>query len=237
MEKIELTEIKKGKTGFGLLVENDGYVSLGLTKTNTQLKESFENSSEWYVPKPFIVDCILQKYGVKNANGRIYPEEILKREVEKYQQLIDERMALGECNHPDSTTIDLGRISHNIIEMHWEGSTLVGKLELNISEGFRKSGICSTYGDQAAMLLLNGYKIGISSRAIGSVESKLGVLVVGNDLELVGWDLVATPSTPGAYLSVHGKEELQQYVESDTSKEKKSKLNEKLDKIEKLMFG
>ena len=121
--------------------------------------------------------------------------------------------------------------------MHWEGSTLVGKLELNISEGFRKSGICSTYGDQAAMLLLNGYKIGISSRAIGSVESKLGVLVVGNDLELVGWDLVATPSTPGAYLSVHGKEELQQYVESDTSKEKKSKLNEKLDKIEKLMFG
>ena len=100
------------------------------------------------------------------------------------------------CNHPSDSTIDLGRISHNIIECHWEGNTLMGQLELNLSKGFVKHGICSTLGDTCANLLLNGYKIGISSRGVGSVEQKLGQYVVGDDLELISWDLVATPSTP-----------------------------------------
>ncbi len=237
MEKKDLKEIKRGEFGTGLLIENDGYISINDTEHNKLIKEEFDNATEWHVPKPFIVDAVLQKFDTKNANGRIYPERILKREVEKYQLLIKDRMALAELNHPAESTIDLGRISHNIVECHWEGKTLVGKLELNISEGFRKYGICSTCGDQAAQLLLSGFKIGISSRAVGSVEQKLGVTVVGDDLELIGFDIVSSPSTPGAYLSMNGKEPLQQYVENNTSNNKKAKINEKLNKIDKILLS
>lgn len=237
MDKKDLREIKKGEFGTGLLIENDGYISINSTEHNKLIKEEFDNSSEWHVPRPFIIDAVLQKFDTKNANGRVYPERILKREVEKYQQLINDRMALSELNHPSDSTIDLGRISHNIIECHWEGKTLVGKLELNISEGFRRYGICSTCGDQAAQLLLSGYKIGISSRAVGSVEQKLGVTVVGDDLELIGFDIVSSPSTPGAYLSMNGKEPLQQYVENNVLNKGKSKICEKLDKINKILLS
>lgn len=100
------------------------------------------------------------------------------------------------CNHPAESTIDLGRISHNITELHWEGRTLVGQMELNLSKGFVEQGICSTLGDTCANLLLNGYKIGVSSRGVGSVEQKLGQYIVGDDFELICWDLVSSPSTP-----------------------------------------
>ena len=205
MSKQDLREIKKGEFGTGLLIECDGYVSAELSKHNQQLKEDFETKGdEWFVPKPFIVDAVLQKYDVKNANGRVYPEKILKREVERYQERIRNHNAYGECNHPESSTIDLGRISHNIIECHWEGRTLVGKLELNISEGFRRYGICSSLGDTCALLMLNGYLIGISSRAVGSVEQRLGQTYVGDDLELIAFDIVSDNSTPGAKLSMNG---------------------------------
>lgn len=227
--KKELEIIKEGKTGHGILIENDGYMYV---KNPQMIKESLENG-EWNVPYPFVVDAVFQKFGIKNANGRIYPEDVLKKQVELYQQKINERRALGELNHPAESTIDLGRISHNIIELHWEGRTLVGKLELNISEGFRKLGIVSTMGDMAANHLINGYKIGVSSRGVGSVEQKLGQTIVGDDFELICWDIVSDPSTPGAYI---GKsEDLQQYVEEKT-KEKKM-VNEKLNKIDKILFS
>ena len=137
------------------------------------------------------------------------------------------------CNHPAESTIDLGRISHNIIECHWENHTLVGKIEFNLTEGFRRYGICSSLGDTCANLIMNGYKIGVSSRGIGSVENKLGKTIVCDDFELLCWDIVATPSTPGSYIG--HKEELQQYVESDETKEKKTKLNEKINKIKNIL--
>lgn len=137
------------------------------------------------------------------------------------------------CNHPDSSTIDLGRISHNITELHWEGKTVVGKLELNLTRGFIKHGICSSLGDTVANLLLNGYKIGVSSRAIGSVEQKLGVLMVGDDLEILAWDIVCDPSTPNAWIS-DSYDGLQTYIESKNNNG--NTLNEKIDKIEKLLL-
>lgn len=229
--KEELLEIKKNKTGHGLLIETDGYMSLNDDRNKT-LKENFDPEN-WHVPYPFVVSAVFQKADIKNANGRIYPRAILEREIENYQTRIKERRAYCELNHPDSSTIDLGRISHNIIEMHWNGKTVVGKLELNLTPGYIKYGICSSLGDTAANLLLNGYKIGISSRAIGSVEQKFGVLMVGEDLEIIGFDLVADPSTPGAYLA-DSEESLQQYFES---KDKSiNTLNEKIDKIEKLLL-
>lgn len=230
-EKDKLFEIKKDKTGYGLLMENDGYMTLADSK-NKHLKESFDPNN-WHVPYPFIVNAVFQKADTKNANGRIYPMNILKREIENYQVRIRESRAYGECNHPDQSTIDLGRISHNIIELHWEGKTVVGKIELNLTQGFIKQGICSSLGDTVANLLLNGYKIGVSSRAIGSVEQKMGVLVVGDDLEIICWDVVADPSTPSAFIS-SSYEELKTYIESETKT--KPTLNEKIDKLEKLIL-
>ena len=233
MDKKDLREIKKGEFGTGLLIENDGYVSINGTEHNKLIKEEFDNATEWHVPNPFILDVVMQKYDIKNANGRVYPERVLKKQVEIYQQKIAEHRAYGECNHPSDSTIDLGRISHNIIECHWEGHTLVGKLEFNLSEGFRKFGICSTLGDTCALLILNGMKIGVSSRGVGSVEQKLGQTIVGDDFELICFDIVSDPSTPGAFIG--DKENLQQYVESDKTKHNKSKLNEKLDKINQIL--
>ena len=235
MNKKDLVEIRKGEYGTGLLIENDGYISINDTEHNKLIKEEFDNAAEWHVPNPFIVDAVFQKYDIKNANGRIYPERVLKKQVEVYQQRIRERTAYGELNHPAESTIDLGRISHNIIELHWEGRTLVGKMELNISEGYRRSGIVSTMGDMAANLLLNGYLIGVSSRGVGSVEQKLGQTIVGDDFELICWDIVSDNSTPGAKISMNGREELSQYIEEKTTTKKK--INEKLDKINKILMS
>jgi hypothetical protein len=232
MNKTDLREIKRGEFGTGLLIENDGYISMTESANNKKIYESISDG-EWNVPYPFIVDAVFQKFDIKNANGRVYPERVLKKQVELYQQKIDEHRAYGELNHPAESTIDLGRISHNIIELHWEGRTLVGKLELNISEGFRRFGVVSTMGDMAANHLLNGYKIGVSSRGVGSVEQKLGQTIVGDDFELICWDIVSDPSTPGAYIG--HKEELTQYVE-EKSNEKKA-VNEKLNKINKILLS
>lgn len=232
MNKSELFEIKKGKVGTGLLIENDGYISMSDEK-NRQLKESINSVDGWHCPYPFVVHAVFQKYGIKNANGRIYPESVLKKQVELYQQRIKDKRALGECNHPAESTVDLGRISHNITELHWEGRTLVGQMELNITKGFVEQGICSSLGDTVANLLLNGYKIGVSSRGVGSVEQKLGQYIVGDDFELICWDVVADPSTFCAYIG-SSREELQPYLESKEHKDKGT-INEKINKIKNIL--
>ena len=232
MEKKELEIIKEGKTGHGILIENDGYISLDYGKNNKQIKEDIE-SNEWYVPNPFIVDAVFQKFGIKNANGRIYPEEVLKKQIELYQQKINEKRALAELNHPAESTIDLGRISHNIVELHWVGQTLVGKMQLNVTEGFRKYGIVSTCGDHAAQLLLQGWKIGVSSRGVGSVEQKLGRYIVGDNFELIGFDIVSDPSTPNAYISLDGEQGLTTYIENKMQSD--NIISEKIKKIQNIL--
>ena len=234
MKKNELDIIKEGKTGHGILIENDGFMFLKNTKENQMIREGIENG-EWNIPYPFVVDAVFQKFGIKNANGRIYPEEVLKKQVELYQQKIDERRALGELNHPAESTIDLDRIAINIVELHWEGRTLVGKLEINTSYGFRKYGIVTTRGDQMANLLINGYKIGVSSRGVGSVEQKLGQYIVGDDFELICWDVVSEPSTPNAFISMNGEEEMGLWIENDETKNFKTPINEKINKIKNIL--
>lgn len=234
MKKNELDIIKEGKTGHGILIENDGFMFLKNTKENQMIREGIENG-EWNIPYPFVVDAVFQKFGIKNANGRIYPEEVLKKQVELYQQKIDERRALGELNHPAESTIDLDRIAINIIELHWEGRTLVGKLEINTSYGFRKYGMVTTRGDQMANLLINGYKIGVSSRGVGSVEQKLGQYIVGDDFELICWDVVSEPSTPNAFISMNGEEEMGLWIEKNVVNNNKTPINEKINKIKNIL--
>ena len=134
------------------------------------------------------------------------------------------------CNHPAESVIDLSRVAINIIELHWEGHTLVGQLEVLVSEAFRRNGIICCQGDQVAHLLLNGIKIGVSSRGLGTVTQKMGALYVGEDYEIICWDVVSDPSTPGAFIS-QNVNNLQQYIESDTSSKNKPQLFEKLDKF------
>lgn len=236
MDRQNLVEIKKGQTGTGLLIEHDGYIS-SECGNNKKLFEAInaENatSDDFHCPYPFVVDAVFQKFGIENANGRIYPEDILRREVQKYTEMISQRMAMGELNHPSESVIDLSRVAINIVELHWEGHTLVGKLEIITSPGFRKHGIISCEGDQTANLLLQGYKIGVSSRGLGTVTNKMGVLYVADDYEIVCWDVVSSPSTPGAFISVSGKEELQQYVEA--KKEEKPVLDERFLRADKIL--
>jgi hypothetical protein len=175
-----------------------------------------------------ILYAVVQTYDTPNKNGRIYPEAILKREDQKYQTLIKKGGALNELNHPSSSLIDLDRVSHSILETWWDGKILMGKLKLFTSPGWKKMGIVSTKGDQAAMLLMNGATLGISSRGVGSLKNVKGQNIVQEDFELVCFDLVSSPSTPGAYVFSDPKDR-DKYQESIQEKP------QEMDKMKNLM--
>ena len=181
--------------GHGILIEYDaGSIS---PKHNSKiLREiadpTFNGEVEMY--------CILQKYDIPNRNGRIYPEKILKRENEKYQDVIKRGGSISELNHPESSLIDLERTSHLITETFWDGNRLMGKVKMLTSPGYHKDGVVSTMGDIAANLLRNGVTLGISSRGVGSLTKNGEHNQVQDDFELICFDLVSSPSTPGAYL-------------------------------------
>jgi hypothetical protein len=183
------------QSGHGILVEYDaGYVS------PEENKQVLREAMDLDYTKDLVLYAVLQKYDTPNKNGRIYPEAILKRENEKYQSVIRKGSALNELNHPSSSLIDLDRVSHSILETWWDGRMLMGKIKLFTSPGWKKMGIVSTKGDQAAMLLMNGATLGISSRGVGSLKQVKGENIVQEDFELVCFDLVSSPSTPGAYI-------------------------------------
>jgi hypothetical protein len=183
------------ETGKGILIEYDaGFISPEENKSVISEMKGIDFSED------IILYAVLQKFDTPNKNGRIYPEKLLKREMEKYQDVIGKGSALNELNHPSSSLIDLDRVSHTIEETWWDGKILMGKIKLLLSPGWKKSGIVSTKGDQAAMLLMNGVTLGISSRGVGSLKSVKGQNIVQEDFELVCFDLVSSPSTPGAYV-------------------------------------
>jgi hypothetical protein len=200
------------KDGRKLLIEYDaGYISPDENKRIISEMKDVDFSQD------LILYAVLQKYDTPNKNGRIYPEVILKRENEKYQSLIKKGGALNELNHPSSSLIDLDRVSHSILETWWDGKILMGKIKLFTSPGWKKMGIVSTKGDQAAMLLMNGATLGISSRGVGSLKNVRGENIVQEDFELVCFDLVSSPSTPGAYV-FKDPSEREQYQEAIAEK-------------------
>lgn len=186
-----------------VLVEQDaGYISPSDNRNKPFISEmkKLENGSHLSINEPLIVYVVLQKWGVKNRNGRIYPKDILERENEKYQELIRDRRAIGELDHPESSIIAGDRISHNIIETWWENKTLMGKMEILMSPGYINYGIVSTKGDEVANLLRNNIMIGVSSRGVGSLREVNGEQVVQDDFEIICWDIVTAPSTPGSWM-------------------------------------
>ena len=186
-------------TGKGILVEMDaGYISPNETHNKNLLEQANKIMLDY--SKPFEFYAVLQKYNTPNRNGRVYPEKILKREADNYKKMIAKGTALSELNHPESSLIDLDRVSHLINDVWWDGHILMGKLKLLTSPGFHERGIVSTKGDQAANLLRQGVTLGISSRGVGSLKKTGEQNEVQDDFELICFDLVSSPSTPGAYL-------------------------------------
>lgn len=190
----------KGDTGFGILIEEDaGYVSKELNTTT--INESFKIKSG----EPVVINCILQKYGVENKNGRIYPKDILVKQIEEYSKFIKENGGgPGSSDHPDSSNVSLHDISHLIKKMWWgEGDNahiLYGQLEIITSPAYERDGIVCMIGDKIIEYMKRGMKLGISSRGVGSLQESDGKNFVQDDFEIICFDLVTTPSTPGAYL-------------------------------------
>jgi hypothetical protein len=207
--------------GNGILVEwGAGTVSPNEFRNAEVIRESYGQLEH---SKPFEFYATLQKYGVPNRNGRVYPERILKREVEKYKKAINKGLSISELNHPESSLIDLERVSHLITDVWWEGNVLMGKIKLLTTPGFHERGIVSSPGDVAANLMRQGVTMGVSSRGIGSLAKKGEQNEVQDDFELICFDLVSSPSTPGAYLFLN-KEDKNKY-EENLEEEKKSPEN------------
>ena len=142
-----------------------------------------------------IVKGVLQRAESKNQNGRVYPREVLLKEVSKYlDEQVAERRALGELDHPESSVVNLNNASHNVIEMHWDGDDLLGTVEV----------LSTPAGNILKELFKSGIKLGISSRGLGSVEpmreGEGDTVEVQPDFELIAFDFVSNPSTHGAFM-------------------------------------
>ena len=235
---MSLRILKENEVGTRILIEMDaGYISPKEERNNEMIKESNQMLDH---SKPFEFYAVLQKYNTPNRNGRTYPEKILKREAENYKKMIEKGVALSELNHPESSLIDLDRVSHAITEVWWEDNVLMGKIKLLTSPGFHERGIVSTKGDMAANYLRQGVTLGISSRGVGSLKKVGEQNEVQDDFELICFDLVSSPSTPGAYLFLN-PDDKDKYDEN-LEEEKKMKVerqvgetgNKSLDLMKKL---
>jgi hypothetical protein len=140
-----------------------------------------------------IVEGVVQRADAKNGNGRVYPKDTLEREIQKYKETyIKENRALGELDHPESPIINLKNVCHNILDLWWNGDDVMGKIEI----------LPTPSGNILKALLIAGITVGISSRAMGSVKQIGETVEVQDDLDIVCWDFVSTPSTQGAFMEI-----------------------------------
>jgi len=174
------------------------------TPKTTQITEGISGN------KNMIVEGVVQRAEEFNHNGRRYPFEILKREVDKYiEGPINENRALGELDHPESSVINLKNASHNIKDLYWDGNDLMGKIEV----------LPTPSGNILKELFNNKITVGISSRGMGSVKPLgEGRVEVDDDFELLCWDFVSTPSTHGAFMKPTGLNENRNFSISKYSK-------------------
>ncbi len=207
---MSLRILKENEEGYGIIInEYSGSIS---TELNKRLKEGHEIQE---ANAPMYYYATLQKYGIENRNGRIYPENILRREIEKYMAIIRKNASFHELDHPSESIISLkGGSPYRIIDIFWEGNASIGKLELLISPAYRRSGIICCDGDMLAHYLSYGMTIGISSRGVGSLKKINGKNIVQDDYELICFDAVSSPSTTGSYI-YKNPEDFSKYDEAD----------------------
>ena len=140
----------------------------------------------------------LQEADVQNGNGRVYPHAIMEREVGKYKALVEDHRALGELDHPDSSIINLVNVSHMVTEVWMDGPSVMGKIKV----------LETPSGQILKALVESGVKTGISSRGMGSVTERMGKTIVEDDFQLICFDVVSEPSTPGAFMMQENKNRL-----------------------------
>ena len=145
-----------------------------------------------------LVEGVLATAEVQNGNGRYYAKSLWEREMDKYQELIEQRRSMGELDHPESSVVNLKNVSHLISEYYWDGDNVMGKIEI----------LPTPAGNILKELIKHGVTVGVSSRGMGSLEQRNGMMEVQDDFELLCWDFVSTPSNPGSYMHTikEGKE-------------------------------
>lgn len=151
---------------------------------------------------------VVQKCNTKNANGRIYEKKTLFREVERYKDLVNQRRALGELDHPDSSVISLDRVSHMVTSIWTEGDDVKAKIKV-LQE--------LPCGKILAGLIKEGVTCGISSRGTGSVREQNGTTMVEDDFQLICFDMVSDPSTPGAFMLREAKQVARNSMSADNA--------------------
>ena len=150
--------------------------------------------------KLLYIEGVFLQSELKNRNGRMYPFDVLNREVERYnEEYVQSKRALGELGHPDGPTINLDRVSHRIVSLKAEGNNFIGKAQI----------LDTPMGNIAKNLLGEGVQLGVSSRGMGSIQKKEDCNVVADDFMLTtAADIVADPSAPDAFVNgiMEGKE-------------------------------
>ena len=154
------------------------------------LKEQVESGGK------LLMKGVLQKSNTLNQNGRVYPFEVLEREVRNYQKFIKENRALGELDHPDSSVVELKNASHIVRDAYMEGDVCYGTVEI----------LDTPSGKILKSLVESGVTLGISSRGVGSTRREGDHQIVQDDFQLICWDFVSEPSTPGAFMMKEGRE-------------------------------
>jgi hypothetical protein len=134
----------------------------------------------------------LQEAEVQNGNGRVYPQPILEREVKNYKKTVDDKRAVGELDHPDDSVVNLKNASHMVTDIWMEEKSVMGKIKV----------LETPSGDILRSLVNSGVQLGISSRGLGSVTEAKGSVTVNDDFQLICFDMVSEPSTPGAYMNL-----------------------------------
>ena len=157
----------------------------------------------------------IQKANTLNQNGRIYPRTILEREIMNYQKLIQENRAMGECDHPDSSVVELKNVSHVVKEAYMQGDIVYGSIEI----------LDTPSGKIIQSLIESGVTLGISSRGVGSTQRQGNTQIVQDDFQLICFDMVSEPSTPGAFVMKEGRE---------ISKKDLNKFFNKTDRIDRI---
>jgi hypothetical protein len=140
---------------------------------------------------------LMQMAETKNGNGRVYPQAILEREVNNYKRLVEAKRALGELDHPNSQIVNLDKVSHQVTKIWMEGKKCMGKIKV----------LDTPSGRILRSLVESGISLGISSRGLGSINEKQdGTIMVEDDFQLICFDMVSEPSTPGAFMMTEAKD-------------------------------
>ena len=155
-----------------------------------------------------ILSGVMQMSETQNGNGRIYPHAILEREVKSYLGMVKERRALGELDHPDTSVVNLTNASHLVTDIWMDKNKCMGKIEV----------LNTPSGNVLKELVNAGVKLGISSRGMGSVTESNGVTMVEDDFQLICFDMVSDPSTPGAFMMTEVKQSPNLFTKADKVK-------------------